>query len=134
MAPGMVIVKKRKRSKLLCNFKITRGENAGKYCPEPVVIGFTKCKKHLKKPNYRLNLVKKLESIMGPLLETKIYKNEFNEWEHPDTGLLFDYDTQKVIGKRLLNSRELDSPSIYDINYALKNGWELAESSEIVEG
>lgn len=131
MAPGMVIIKKRKRSKLLCNFQITRGENAGKYCPEPVVMGFTKCKKHLKKPNYRLNLVKKLESIMGPLLETKIFKNEFDEWEHPDTGLLFDYDTQKVIGKRLLgDSRELSSLSRYDINYALKNDWDIADTTD----
>jgi len=131
MGHGFVIVKKRKRSKLLCNFKVTRGENAGKYCPEQAMLGFSKCKKHFKKPNYRVKLVKKLEAIMAPLLEVLIHRNEFGEWEHRDTGLLFDDDTQKVIGKRIIGgSRELVSLSIYDMHYALKNGWELASKDD----
>lgn len=129
MAPGLIIKTKRKRSKLLCNFYVTRGENAGKHCPETAMIGFTKCKKHFKKAPYQAKLIKKIENIIGPMLEFTVKRNEFGEWEHFDTGFLFDYDTQKIIGKRD-SKRELVNLNIYDFDIALRNGWEISDKDQ----
>jgi len=122
----MIIRKKRiiKRDKSLCSHKFLRGERGGQYCNEPAMIGFTKCRTHFKKPRYQANLVAKLERVMGDLLEVKLSKNEFGEWEDPETGFLFSYDTHQVIGKRDAQ-RELKPLNVFDIHITLKRGWDI---------
>lgn len=124
----MIITKKKlvivKRSKLLCSHKFLRGEKTGKFCTELAMIGFVKCKTHFKKPRYQANLVAKLEKVMGDLLDVKLTKNEFGEWEDLETGFIFSYETQQIIGKRD-SHKELKPLNIFDINLTLKRGWDI---------
>lgn len=126
---GFVVKKKIRQSKLLCDHKFTRGEMAGKWCGEPNMMGFNKCKKHFKKPQYQTRLVAKLERVMGNLLVVDLTKNEFNEWEDPDTGFIFSHETQQVIGKRT-DKREFTTLNKYDVHYALRRGWDMETPDE----
>lgn len=122
----MIITKKIKvkRSKLLCSHRFMRGERSGKFCEEPALIGYRKCRQHHKKSYHQAKFANKMEKILGDLLLVKLYKNEFGEWEDKETGFIFDYDSHKVLGKRT-DKRELENLKIMDIHLTVKRGWDI---------
>lgn len=125
----LIIKKKIRHTKLQCNYKFVKGVNSGCLCKNPVVIGFSKCKEHIKHQKHKLLLITKIEKSVGNSLDINVYKNEFNEWEDYITGFIFDRDTGKVIKQRT-NDRELKAPNIFDIYKMKKLGLKLEVNEE----
>ena len=122
-------VRAQPRSSSLCMHKYIRGANQGKFCDEKAMIGYRYCKLHFNKNKYTVKLLSKLERHMGDLLDVKLYKNKFGEYEDPYTGFIFSLESQKILGKRTnahgAGGAELDKLNVYDIALSLKKGWEI---------
>lgn len=120
----LIIKKKVRRSKLLCSHKYLRGANQGKFCEDKAMIGYRYCRLHFNKSKYTVKLLGKLERHIGDLLDVKLVKNEFGEYEDKYTGFIFSLESQKVLGKRSPN-KELVNLDVYDIYLTIKKGWEI---------
>ena len=51
-----------------------------------------------------------------------IMKNKYNNYEHKDTGFIFDSNTDEVIGKQLADGT-ISQLGLNDIELCKENGW-----------
>ena len=68
------------------------------------------------KPNAIINLVESRKKMFN------IMKNKYNNYEHKDTGFIFDSNTDEVIGKQLADGT-ISQLGLNDIELCKENGW-----------
>ena len=68
------------------------------------------------KPKAIINLVESRKKMFN------IMKNKYNNYEHKDTGFIFDSNTDEVIGKQLTDGT-ISQLGLNDIELCKENGW-----------
>lgn len=68
------------------------------------------------KPKAIINLVESRKKMFN------IMKNKYNNYEHKDTGFIFDSNTDEVIGKQLSDGT-ISQLGLNDIELCKENGW-----------
>ena len=68
------------------------------------------------KPKAIINLVESKKKMFN------IMKNKYNNYEHKDTGFIFDSNTDEVIGKQLADGT-ISQLGLNDIELCKENGW-----------
>jgi hypothetical protein len=102
-----------------CEYEFKRGSSAGTRCTSKPVEGTTICRKHSKpagkKPTGKAKEAKEadipvVKTASSKSAQMKLQKNEYNNYMHSETNLVFDRESKQVIGKQC-GSKVLDLTS-----------------------